>query len=151
MLNAARSAEESSAQSGAAPCKGCRFYRAEPVPAGWGVDWFFGPPYALLQGSFGGSATVPFAWSPAGGREGGLLLRRGSVIMIDKGPDFLVGLAAHPEWATSYTHLGEVVEEDMRHVVEERIMGSMRLVVQNWGAINATVLAEPCTFRVAKL
>ena len=35
--------------AGHEPCSGCRFYRAEPVPARWGVEWFFGPPYALLQ------------------------------------------------------------------------------------------------------
>jgi hypothetical protein len=83
--------------AGLAPCSGCRFYRAEPTPKGWSEDWFFGPPYALLQGSFGGVARSPFALLE---REGGLIVRRGSVIMIDKGPDFLIGLAPHPEWAT---------------------------------------------------
>ena len=122
-------------------CSGCRFYRAEPVPAGWGHDWFFGPPYALLQGSFGGASSKPFAL----GKEGGLILRRGSVIMIDKGPDFLIGLATHPEWATSYTHLGDVWEEDL--AVVDRIM-SQPLLVQNWGAINATVFVEPLGFRL---
>ena len=75
----------------ASPCSTCRFYRAEPVPLGWGKDWFFGPPYALLQGSFGGAASHPFPL--AAGKEGGLVLRRGSLILIDKGPDFLIGLA----------------------------------------------------------
>ena len=94
----------------------CRFYRAEPVPMGWGTNWFFGPPYALLQGSFGGKAMTPFPLQSA--VEGGLVLQRGSLIMIDKGPDFLIGLAPHPEWATSYTHLGDIVEEDMVRVIE---------------------------------
>lgn len=120
-----------------------RFYRAEPVPTNWGDKWFFGPPYAILQGSFGGAASTPFALS---GREGGLVLRRGSVILIDKGPDFLIGLASHPEWATSYTWLGDVVEEDMESVVEA-IMGQP-LIVQNWGSINATVLVHPVLFNV---
>eukprot|EP00899_Mesostigma_viride_P028884 jgi/Mesvir1/9180/Mv06916-RA.1 len=34
------------------PCTDrCNFYRAEPVPDGWGQNGFWGPPYALLQGS----------------------------------------------------------------------------------------------------
>ena len=80
-----------SPSASASPCSTCRFYRAEPVPLGWGKDWFFGPPYALLQGSFGGAASHPFPL--AAGKEGGLVLRRGSLILIDKGPDFLIGLA----------------------------------------------------------
>ena len=78
------------------------------------------------------------------------MLRRGSVIMIDKGPDFLIGLAAHPEWATSYTWLGDVDEDDMARVVEAGIM-RQRLLVQNWGSINATVLATPMRFRLVRL
>lgn len=133
------------AGSSSSSCAGCRFYRAEPVPPGWGRRWFFGPPYALLQGSFGGRASEPFPLLP-GPAEGGLVLDRGSLIMIDKGPDFLIGLARHPEWATSYTHLGDVVAEDMAAVVDA-IMRTP-LVVQNWGAINATVLKEPLGFRL---
>ena len=136
------------ARDGRAGCAGCRFYRAEPVPIGWGEDWFFGPPYALLQGSFGGSGGHPFALRPAA--EGGLVLRRGALIMIDKGPDFLIGLAPHPEWATSYTHLGDVVNEDMRAVVEAGIM-RQRLKVQNWGSINATTLETPLPFELRLL
>ena len=37
--------------SKAKECKTCRFYRHEPAPENFGKDGFFGPPYALLQGS----------------------------------------------------------------------------------------------------
>ena len=89
---------------------------------------------------------MPFALA---GREGGLVLRRGSRIMIDKGPDFLIGLAPHPEWATSYTWLGDVVDEDMDSVVNA-IMREP-LLVQNWGSINATVLQTPVRFGLSVL
>ena len=129
------------------PTHSCRFYRAEPVPPGWGRDWFFGPPYALLQGSFGGAKVDPFPLRRAA--EGGLVLQRGSLILIDEGPDFLIGLAAHPEWATSYTLLGEVVDEDMADVVDEIMQ--QRLLVQNWGSINAPVLRTPLDFGLARV
>ena len=55
-------------------------------------------------------------------REEGCVLRRGMLIIIDQGPDFLIGLAHHPEWSPSYTHVADVVAEDL--VVVDTIMGS---------------------------
>ena len=109
------------------------------MPSGWGRDWFYGPPYALLQGTFrAAGARGPHA-QPALGREGGCILQRGMLIMIDQGPDFLIGLAAHPEWATSYTHVADVVSDDLR--VVDALMAAP-LVTQSWGSINATVFAD---------
>ena len=122
---------------------GCRFYRAEPVPREWGRDYAFGPPYALLQGSF--------LWESAGKKlekEGGTLVRRGTLIAIDRGPDFLIGLAAHPEWATSYTYLGDVVADDLR--VLDAIL-AQPLTVKSWGTINATTLDAELPFRLREL
>ena len=62
--------------AGRSECAQCRFYRAEPVPRGWAnQSYFFGPPYALLQGSLrassrgGGDAGLP--------KEAGCILQRG--------------------------------------------------------------------------
>ena len=50
------------------------------------------------------------------------MLRRGMLIIIDQGPDFLIGLARHPEWSPSYTYVADVVVEDL--VVVGATMGS---------------------------
>ncbi|EFJ46801.1 hypothetical protein VOLCADRAFT_92618 [Volvox carteri f. nagariensis] len=42
-----------------ANCPGCNFYRHEPVPMNWGQEGFYGPPYALLQGSLQDLARQP--------------------------------------------------------------------------------------------
>lgn len=61
---------------------GCTIYRAEPVPAGWGVGGSYGPPYALLQGSF---KRQPGKKERARlQKETGCVLQRGSVIIIDQ-------------------------------------------------------------------
>ena len=36
-----------------------RFYRHEPAPENFGKDGFFGPPYALLQGSLADMDETP--------------------------------------------------------------------------------------------
>ena len=48
-------------------------------------------------------------------------MRRGMLIIIDQGPDFLIGLAHHPEWSPSYTYVADVVAEDLE--VVDAIMG----------------------------
>eukprot|EP00775_Hariotina_reticulata_P003683 gene3683-3943_t len=40
-------------------CKACKFYRHEPCPQNFGKDNFYGPPYALLQGSLADLAEQP--------------------------------------------------------------------------------------------
>ena len=124
------------AHGAARGCSGCRFYRAEPVPPGWGQKWFFGPPYALLQGTFRSDGAAAADQQPSLSREEGGVLKRGQLIIIDKGPDFLIGLASHPEWAPSYTHVADVVGEDM--AVVDRIMAEP-LKEESWGSITATV------------
>ena len=123
----------------ASRCRGCRFYRAEPVPKGWGRDWNYGPPYALLQGSFLAAGATRELARPELRREAGCVLQRGMLIIIDKGPDFLIGLAAHPEWATSYTHVADIVSDDL-HVVDAVMAEPLKS--ENWGSINATVFAD---------
>ena len=61
----------------------------------------------------------------------------------------MIALASHPEWATSYTWLGDVLEEDMHEVVEPIMR--QPLLVQNWGSINATVPAKPIPFGLVAL
>ena len=54
-------------------CDGCRFYRHEPVPSNWSSGGFYGPPYALLQGSLAAvGVDLPF--------EGNPKVQRGDVI-----------------------------------------------------------------------
>ena len=102
-------------------CHGCRFYRAEPVPPHWGHNLSYGPPYALLQGSFRAGGAHGTDAEPHLVREEGCVMRRGMLIIIDQGPDFLIGLAHHPEWSPSYTHVADVVAEDLE--VVDAIMG----------------------------
>ena len=126
-------------------CHGCRFYRAEPVPPGWGRNGSYGPPYALLQGSFRPDGARGADAQPKLAREAGCVLRRGMLIVIDQGPDFLIGLAHHPEWAPSYTHVADVVAEDLP--VVDAIM-AQPLKQENWGSITATVPVTPVAFNL---
>jgi len=102
-------------------CHGCRVYRAEPVPPRWGHNLSYGPPYALLQGSFRAGGAHGTDAEPHLVREEGCVMRRGMLIIIDQGPDFLIGLAHHPEWSPSYTYVADVVAEDLE--VVDAIMG----------------------------
>ena len=141
-------------------CVGCRFYRAEPVPAHWGsLEWEdswsggrWGPPYALMQGSFlptsgTGLPDKPEADSGEGAK---VLIQRGMLAWAGGGggPDGFVALAGHPEWGHGHTVWGEVVEEDMA-VVDALMTRPLR--VENWGSINATVFVEPVPFSLRAL
>lgn len=48
-------------------CPSCKFYRHEPAPDNFGAAGFYGPPYALLQGSLADMAEMPpfGAWAAA--------------------------------------------------------------------------------------
>ena len=48
------------------------------------------------NGAEGTDGAAKGEQQPSLGREEGGVLRRGQLIVIDKGPDFLIGLAAHP-------------------------------------------------------
>ncbi len=135
---------------------GLRFYRAEPVPERWGSTLWpdnynggrWGPPYALLQGSFMPDGFHAKArWKAEADRDSGAhpVIRRGMVAWAGGagGPDFFIGLAKHPEWGTGHTVWGEVIGDDMK--VVDAVM-SRELVVRNWGAINATELVVPVPF-----
>jgi hypothetical protein len=97
------------------PCNNCRFYRAEPVPAYWGSPSLpdssfggrWGPPYALLQGQFGGSgpkALVPIPSSDKG-PSAMIPLKRGMIAWAGA-PHFFISLAHHPEWKLSHVVSG---------------------------------------------
>ena len=91
------------------------------MPPRWGHNLSYGPPYALLQGSFRAGGAHGTDAEPHLVREEGCVMRRGMLIIIDQGPDFLIGLAHHPEWSPSYTYVADVVAEDLE--VVDAIMG----------------------------
>lgn len=109
-------------RSGESPCKQCRFYRAEPVPAHWGDSALpdssfggrWGPPYALLQGSFGGPVATNSSRAEADRNSEARpsLLKRGHVAWAGGGGgnDFFIALADHPEWGSSHTVFAAVPE-----------------------------------------
>ncbi|KAG2448073.1 hypothetical protein HYH02_007099 [Chlamydomonas schloesseri] len=83
-------------------CPACKFYRHEPVPMDWGRDGFWGPPYALLQGSLADLAREP----PF--ENQGNSVKKGDICMIPNCKEFFIATADHPEWGHSHTIWGEV-------------------------------------------
>ena len=82
-------------------CPACKFYRHEPAPTNFGKDNFYGPPYALLQGSMANMGELPpFEGSP--------LVAKGSVCIIPGSKEFFIATAAHEEWGHSHSVWGEV-------------------------------------------
>ncbi|KAG8460581.1 hypothetical protein KFE25_011356 [Diacronema lutheri] len=149
----------------AAPsCDGCRFYRAEPVPAGWGSralpdTWSggrWGPPYALMQGSFMPSRpdepSLPLPAKPPAepSQRARPLIRRGMLAWAGGGggPDGFIALAEHPEWGHGHTVWGEVVAEDM--IVVDTLM-ARPIRTEDWGSIMASVFVTPLPFRLRAL
>ncbi|KXZ49020.1 hypothetical protein GPECTOR_23g109 [Gonium pectorale] len=84
-------------------CPSCKFYRHEPVPLEWGKDGFYGPPYALLQGSL-----ADLARQPPFENEAKTAVKKGHVCMIPGCKEFFIATADHPEWGHSHTIWGEV-------------------------------------------
>lgn len=148
-------------------CNGCRFYRAEPVPPNWGSldspdSWDggrWGPPYALLQGSFMPSSSdaaaaageLPKAPPAELDRKARPLIRRGMIAWAGGGggPDGFIALADHPEWGHGHTVWGEVVSEDMG--VIDKFMRERAIKVENWGSINASVFVKALPFSLRRL
>lgn len=143
----------------------CNFYRGEAavgvhqLPAAllrahgydpaaaprWGRDFWWGPPYAFIQGRLWHGGTGPWGshdtMLPS---EGALpVLHRGTVELVGEGPDFLIALADHP-MMPPHNAFGHVVEQDM--AVLDRLIERGPLIVQNWGAINATVFEHAVPF-----
>ncbi|KAF6251927.1 hypothetical protein COO60DRAFT_576641 [Scenedesmus sp. NREL 46B-D3] len=84
-------------------CHACKFYRHEPIPQGWGQGSFYGPPYALLQGSLAGMAEQPpFEGSPA--------VRTGDACIIPNTREFFIATADHTEWGHAHTVWGQVAD-----------------------------------------
>ena len=145
-------AEVEGAGEGEGASAGLRFYRAEPVPPGWGSkelpdSWDggrWGPPYALLQGSLRPARSAVAPAAADAGAAARPVVRRGALAWAGGGggPDFFIALADHPEWGNGHTVFGEVIEEDLIAVIDGGVM-RQPLVVKNWGSINATELATP--------
>lgn len=140
---------------------GFRFYRAEPVPAQWGSldlpdSWSggrWGPPYALLQGSFRPEDSAGLPPSPGADRSPAAmpLIKRGHLAWAGGGggPDAFIALAEHPEWGHSHTVFGTVHESDM--AVVDELMRTRPIRVESWGAINASVFVTPLPFTLRSL
>uniref|UniRef100_A0A383VB71 Uncharacterized protein n=1 Tax=Tetradesmus obliquus TaxID=3088 RepID=A0A383VB71_TETOB len=91
-------------------CNACKFYRHEPVPQSWGRDSFYGPPYALLQGSLADMAhQPPFEGSPA--------VKKGDACIIPNTREFFIATADHGEWGDSHTVWGQVADEASWQVI----------------------------------
>jgi hypothetical protein len=75
-------------------------------------------------------------------------LHRGTVELVGGGPDFLIALADHP-MMPPHNAFGHVVTEDMPLL--DALVERRPLVVQNWGAINATVFEMPVPFALRRL
>eukprot|EP00241_Pyramimonas_parkeae_P018323 CAMPEP_0114284502 /NCGR_PEP_ID=MMETSP0059-20121206/4682_1 /TAXON_ID=36894 /ORGANISM="Pyramimonas parkeae, Strain CCMP726" /LENGTH=344 /DNA_ID=CAMNT_0001405327 /DNA_START=304 /DNA_END=1338 /DNA_ORIENTATION=+ len=133
----------------------CNFYRAEVVPDGWGVDGFWGPPYALLQGGLRG---VPGIVPPNQGETGDYMhsstyppvMKRGMLAWAGggKGPDFFIATASHDEWGLGHTVWGEVDDETSLHVVDAVVALPTRTQP---GTVTTTPLLRPVTFTVTAI
>lgn len=80
-------------------CSKCQFYRAEARPKGRGSK---GPPYGLLQGSFGKSIPLPTK------KEGRRRIVAGDVVVIPPTGEFYIALVDHDEWSNAHTVVGMV-------------------------------------------
>jgi cyclophilin family peptidyl-prolyl cis-trans isomerase len=131
------------ARQGAAGCPGCRFYRAEGLPAPGAVDNYGGPgpPYALLQGSFASPDFVPID------KESAPLVARGDACFIGSGPDFFLAVGAHPEWGQGHTVWGRVLGASMA-VVDAAAMEQPKKE-ETWGQTHVTVLVTPLPFTLS--
>lgn len=137
------------------PRSGLRFYRAEPVPAHWASpEWpdnYFGgrwgPPYALLQGSFMPDRAQLKPGAADHAAPARPVIQRGMLAWAagQGGPDFFIALAQHPEWGNGHTVFGEVLPEDMA-IVDAIMRRPLRIA--NWGSINATELVTPLPFKL---
>ncbi|KAG1671801.1 hypothetical protein FOA52_000178 [Chlamydomonas sp. UWO 241] len=84
-------------------CESCRFYRHEPAPENFGRDGFYGPPYALLQGSLADMAdTPPFEGSPE--------VKRGDVCLIPNCKEFFIATSGHEEWGHAHSVWGHIAD-----------------------------------------
>lgn len=80
-------------------CSKCQFYRAEARPKRRDGA---GPPYGLLQGSFGKSIPLPTK------KEGTRRIVAGDVVVIPPTGEFYIALVDHGEWSKAHTVVGMV-------------------------------------------
>ncbi|XP_028790158.1 uncharacterized protein LOC114746138 [Neltuma alba] len=131
-------------------CAGCHFYRAESRGRFWHSDGnhqkhaLFGPPFALIQGTFEAQGSVfrdiPKEFCPP--------IKRGSVAWVDSGPEFFISLANHNEWKKQYTVFGSVLSEDM--AILEKI-SQLPTKPEVWSNISVSVLVKPVPIRLQRM
>ncbi len=148
----------------------CHFYRGEAAmgvqalpdalyrahgydaarPPRWGRGYWWGPPYAFLQGRLWHAGPGPWRSNATALPTEGTLptLHRGTVELVGGGPDLLIALADHP-MMPPHNAFGHVVLEDMPRL--DALLETRALVVQNWGAINATVFKSAVPFALRRL
>ena len=128
-----------------------RAHRYDPRrPPRWGHDYWWGPPYAFLQGRLWHGGPGPWKNDMTNLPSEGALptLHRGTVELVGGGPDFLIAYADHP-MMPPHNAFAHVVEADMP--ILDRLVEQRQLVVQNWGSINATVFATPVPFALERI
>ena len=125
-------------------------YDPQHLPS-WGKEYWWGPPYAFLQGRLWHGGPGPTWLSNATDLpyEHTLpTLHRGTVELVGKGPDFLIALADHP-MMPPHNAFAHVVDEDV--AILDRLVERGPLKVQNWGTINATVFEKAVPFVLRRL
>ena len=148
----------------------CQFYRSEAAigvhklpdhflrahnydphkPPAWSKDYWWGPPFAFLQGRLWHGGPGPWKSGDTNLPTEHTLpcLHRGTVELVGGGPDFLIAYADHP-MMPPHNAFAHVVEADMP--ILDKLVETKSLKVQNWGAINATVFAEQQPFYLRRL
>ncbi|GAB4857714.1 hypothetical protein Ancab_015626 [Ancistrocladus abbreviatus] len=131
-------------------CAGCHFYRAEGRGSSWDArgnhikEAYFGPPYALIQGTLGAQGT-PFTSLPT---EVCPTIKRGVVAWVGSGPEFVISLANHQEWQKKYTVFGSVLPQDMG--IAEKI-AQLPTKSDIWNNINVSVLQNPIPLWIRRI
>ena len=132
-------------EGGACASGACNFYRSEAVPKGWSDNGFFGPPYALFQGTLGRARGAPVPLP----MEAHPVVRRGHLCVIGAGPDFFVALADHPEWGKAHSVVGFVPSEGM--AVVDAMVAAEATRDDTWGQTKVTPLLRPVGFTMARV
>mmetsp|Transcript_38542 Transcript_38542/g.85818 ORF Transcript_38542/g.85818 Transcript_38542/m.85818 type:complete len:230 (+) Transcript_38542:15-704(+) len=119
-------------------CHSCKFYRHEPAPENFGKNNFYGPPYALLQGSLADMAEQP----PF---EGNPVVRKGDVCIIPNSKEFFIATAGHEEWGHAHTVWAHVADEASWKVIDAIPVEPFTTITDNggittrWLTQNATI------------
>jgi hypothetical protein len=120
-------------------CPKCNFYRHEPALESFGKEGFYGPPYALLQGSLGDMLeTPPFEGSPE--------IKKGDVCIIPNSKEFFIAKAGHEEWGHSHSVWGHIADEASWEVISRVPMEPFSTITDK-GGITTRWLTPNATTR----